>query len=545
MKHALTVVAAALALAQPQAAAAQTAGGGTRATAPFLTARPFIIAVLPQWAQWPQPGRQAPPPPLSPPEPVQGRLPTSPNYQTTTEAQRQQQHNNAVWARWAEGMAEWMERMPVPTTDEEARRTFEVVTAYANTLAAPHLSGQRGTPQYEAAVGRYITNYYAWRTRAFGDPYGGPGLTVSQASMQEGRRRWEEYWRLNAAWTQQRAQDARWQAMVDDRFNNSAWNAFAQNGTLSTLQLEAIYAQYDPSRTIPPARSLSSAGTSLSSAGNSLSSAGNSLSSLGNSLSLAGLDYRDPAVASLNEVLYGVGRYRHNAFSNPDDIDPARAAQMAYNAGSFDVRFNRSGREHLESGGYLAASLFSQEDDYLRFLTANGLTGLDALLAQPFNVILTWGQNAYDLDLHMTGPLGEGVNERFHIYYLAEGDLEAQPFAKLITDCVCNAGSEVILTSALNRGGVYRVSAFNFGDQSATSTNLANQSQAQIQIVRGGTTQSVGNGTTIIGGRTILTVDVPVGQPGNTWVAAELDPRNGRITVPGTITQSPGSGGVQ
>ncbi|MFT4027299.1 MAG: hypothetical protein QM676_10925, partial [Novosphingobium sp.] len=262
------------------------------------------------------------------------------------------------------------------------------------------------------------------------------------------------------------------------------------------------------------------------------------------SLSLAGLDYRDPAVESLNEVLYQLtSGLRRSPFV--DYGDPARAAQMSYNAGSFDVRYNRDGRESFESGGYLAASLFSFEDPFLREMMTNGRTGLDRLLAQPFNVILTWGQNAYDLDLHMTGPLGEGINERFHIYYAAPGDLTAQPYAALIQDCVCNAGSEVILTSALNRGGVYRVSAFNYGDQSAASTNLSNASSAQIQIVRGGTTQSVGNGTTIVGGTTILTTTVPVGQPGNTWVAVELDPANGRITVPGVIEQSSGSGGVR
>jgi hypothetical protein len=208
------------------------------------------------------------------------------------------------------------------------------------------------------------------------------------------------------------------------------------------------------------------------------------------------------------------------------------------------VQLDPTGRWGRERGGYIAASLFSQEDEYLRQLTANGRSGLDRLLAQPFNVILTWGQNAYDLDLHLTGPLGANTTDRFHIYFSAKGDLLAQPYAQLIKDCICNAGSEVILTSALNRGGVYRISVFNYGDQSAGSSNLSNASQATIQIVRGGTTQSVGNGTTIIGGRSILTVTAPNGQTGNTWIAAELDPANGRITVPRVITQNGSSDGV-
>jgi hypothetical protein len=246
-----------------------------------------------------------------------------------------------------------------------------------------------------------------------------------------------------------------------------------------------------------------------------------------------GLD--DPSLQSLN----GRGR---NAFGGPDDANNAALASAAYR--NFQLQADPTGRWGRESGGRLAASLLDQ-GGYLRQTTANGLGGLTALLAQPFNVVLTWGAGAFDLDLHMTGPLGAQTTNRFHIYYAATGNLTAQPFAALIRDCICNSGSEVVLTSALNSGGVYRVSVFNFGDQSASSTNLANASQATIQIVRGGTTQAVGNGTTIVGGRNLLTVTAPSGQPGNTWVAAEINPNNGRITVPRAIVQSEGSGNVR
>lgn len=246
-----------------------------------------------------------------------------------------------------------------------------------------------------------------------------------------------------------------------------------------------------------------------------------------------GLD--DPSKQSLN----GRGR---NGLGGPQDN--AGLADAAYGSG-YQTQSDATGRLARESGGRLAGSLFSFEDPYLRQLTANGQGGLDALLAQPFNVILTWGAGAYDLDLHMTGPLGEITSNRFHIYYAAPGNLTGQPFAQLIKDCICNSGSEVILTSALNRGGVYRVSVFNFGNQSATSNNLSSQSNALIQIVRGGTTQSVGNGTTIIGGRVIVSTSVPTNGLGNTWVAVELDPKNGRITVPARIKQSDGSGAVE
>lgn len=350
---------------------------------------------------------------------------------------------------------------------------------------------------------------------------------AERAAMVERARISDENHRLLLAAQRLAAQDSRFAAMVRERFGNGAWDAFADGQTVTALQLFDIYRDYNPLNAIPPAMSLSSAGNSLSSAGWSLSS--------------AGLDYRDPAVESLNEVLYHLTNRRGPSGT---DTNLADLANQSYMAGSFQVQRDPTGRLGRESGGYVAASLFSYEDPYLLELTANGLSGLDALLAQPFNVILSWGQNAYDLDLHMTGPLGEATDARFHIYYSAQGALDQQPFAALIQDCICNAGSEVILTSALNRGGVYRVSVFNFGDQSASSTNLANMSNAQIQIVRGGVVTPLGNGTTLTGGRVILTTTVPNGQTGNTWVAAEIDPKSGRITVPRRVKQSGSSASV-
>lgn len=202
-----------------------------------------------------------------------------------------------------------------------------------------------------------------------------------------------------------------------------------------------------------------------------------------------------------------------------------------------------SGR--ISSGARYVGSLYDDDARYLRLLATNDIGGLDRLLAQPFNVLLTWGAGAFDLDLHLTGPTGEGQSDRFHIFFAARGNLNAFPFAELIRDCICNSGSEVILTTQLIRGGIYRISAFNFGNQSGSSTNLADQSGAVLQIVRGGRAVSVGNGTTIQGGRVIYTGRPPAGQPGNTWVAVEINPTTGRIFNPNTITQSPNSEGVR
>lgn len=210
-----------------------------------------------------------------------------------------------------------------------------------------------------------------------------------------------------------------------------------------------------------------------------------------------------------------------------------------------NILFRYSGQGALTLGGGLVGNLLGlSEADLLRMTTASDVNGLTTLLSQPFNVLLVWGPGAYDLDLHMTGPSADG--SRFHIYYANRGSQIAPPYAELIRDCVCTSGSEVILTAQLERGGVYRVSVFNYGSQSSTSTNLSSSSNAIISIVRGGVAVGVGQGTTIQGGREIFTRPVPGGGlPGNTWSAVEINPANGRIYDISSITSFSGSGSVQ
>ena len=207
-----------------------------------------------------------------------------------------------------------------------------------------------------------------------------------------------------------------------------------------------------------------------------------------------------------------------------------------------DNQFDPTGRRQLLTAGDQFAGTLSglSPEEYLRQSGSGNLAGLSRLLAQPFNILLTWGPNVFDLDLHMTGP--QGIS-RFHIYYAAPGALDAPPFAQLVQDCICTSGSEVIQTSQLQRGGVYRISAFDFGDQSATSTQLSNGG-VSFQVVRGGTAQGVGQGTTIVGGHVLLSVTPPANQQGNTWTAVEIDPATGRIFTVGQIGQSNGSANV-
>ena len=340
-------------------------------------------------------------------------------------------------------------------------------------------------------------------------------------------------------------------------------NFLDAGGTLEVADLIQIYGgndPFDPMRTAGShaGQSLSAVGTSgsavwwtPSSAGSSPSSVGWSLSAAGTSLSSVGtsLDYGWGGGISL------AGSPTMSFAGGPIDLTPSSATTVAlhsaWNGLYQDVSY-RSGAYGLIRDPFGTLGEFSRgaqlagftnaltRDEILRVLRTSGSAGLNRLLAQPFNVLMTWGPNAYDLDLHMTGPSGTNDGTRFHIYFSQRGSQTSFPFAELIKDCICTSGSEVILTTRLLQGGVYRISAFNFGNQSPTSTQLTTNADLQLLIVRGGVAVSVGNGTTIQGGTVLFRGSPTPGQAGNTWVGVEIDPRTGQIRF---VNQTNNSGG--
>jgi|GEM_PF-1346331 len=163
-----------------------------------------------------------------------------------------------------------------------------------------------------------------------------------------------------------------------------------------------------------------------------------------------------------------------------------------------------------------------------------------------FSLMVQWGAGAYDLDLHLTGPDVDG--NRFHVYYSNQGSLVEPPYAELVSDCVCAAGAEIISVSQVTQGDVYRVSTFNYGDQSFDSNNLATESDVQLNLYSGGEVVESPNapgGFTVEGGTLITTVKPTTDAAGNTWVIGELDPATGDFKLTNEITNSDSSSSVQ
>jgi hypothetical protein len=565
-----------------------TGGGGSGLvqTMPWIQARPWIVAELPESTPSP-PSSQ----PAAQPQIIRPQLPSGPDYPTAPQPTTRPSPQPAS-------------NIPAPSTFNPQANTwafYPSVDEWRTMTDAERMGAIREAAMSQGIdPNRYTPEQWVRSLDAFNQSYGMGANPVSWPSASDWRsmneaqriefirqgfaqqgydpdlvssdlaRQWLEYYNTeyyySAEYQQWLAQGAAFEA-------GDIQGYLDLGGTLTTVALEAIYDDgYDPfaaNGTVPyglsaagaqqpaiPWLSLSSAGMSLTSVGNSLSLAGSmtpssagwtpavnwySQSAVGNSLAINWGGGQSLAGNSLS--LAGGFTSLNGAFGTPVTLAGAGSGAWGGNGGYQQVADPTGALSQFTAGGQLVGFLADlTQDEITRILATNGAAGLDRLLAQPFNVLLVWGPGAYDIDLHMTGPDANGG--RFHIYYAAPGSLTSTPYAQLIRDCICTSGSEVILTTQLIQGGVYRISAFNFGDQSPTSTNLSNQGQLQLMIVRGGVATSAGNGTTIEGGRVIFTGSPQTGQAGNTWIAVEIDPSTGQIRFVNQITNSSGSGGV-
>lgn len=163
----------------------------------------------------------------------------------------------------------------------------------------------------------------------------------------------------------------------------------------------------------------------------------------------------------------------------------------------------------------------------------------------PFFAQLQW-DNVVDMDLHATGP-NPSESGRYHVYFANDigpiGD-SGTPVAELDQDETSGTGgSEVITINDLVDGGPTRISAFNFGAP-AGSTELAEQSNAIVSLLRNGSISRGPGGSVVVDGSLIAEVAAPESGAGNTFVAFEIAP-NGQITEVRELRDFSGSADVQ
>jgi len=131
-------------------------------------------------------------------------------------------------------------------------------------------------------------------------------------------------------------------------------------------------------------------------------------------------------------------------------------------------------------------------------------------------IILTWGEEPEDLDSHLTGPMANNPNERFHVYYDNDNNCGANPCdpnipAWLDVDDTDSFGPETITITKVDGGfvpGRYRYSVHHYSGE----LNIP-QSQATVKI--------------FIGDRLVKTYTPPAPAPGQVvgedWVWTVCD----------------------
>jgi len=126
--------------------------------------------------------------------------------------------------------------------------------------------------------------------------------------------------------------------------------------------------------------------------------------------------------------------------------------------------------------------------------------------AGSFRIILTWGATPSDLDTHLTGP--DGAGGRFHVYY---GNRSAGGSTLDLDDTSGNGPETTTITTLHN--GVYRFSALNFSNQTATGAQGIAASPARIEVY-----SSFG---------LIKSYTAPPATAGNTWRVFEMNVSEG------------------
>jgi hypothetical protein len=123
-------------------------------------------------------------------------------------------------------------------------------------------------------------------------------------------------------------------------------------------------------------------------------------------------------------------------------------------------------------------------------------------------IILTWGENPWDLDSHLTGPLPDG--SRFHLYYPYAETNAGSPwpeYVKLDLDDVISYGPETT-TIYQQINGVYRFSVHDYTNLYSSSSYALSNSGAQIRVYRGS--------------NLIATFNVPANRGGTLWTVFEM-----------------------
>ncbi len=189
-----------------------------------------------------------------------------------------------------------------------------------------------------------------------------------------------------------------------------------------------------------------------------------------------------------------------NATSGPVVATPTTDANGRYTIGG------------LQAGNYtVAVSASGYQPSSFRIIVLGGLTignqnsTVTPLVAEgETRIILTWGEQPYDLDSYLSGPSGD---TRFVIYFADRYYEDEVTRANLDRDDVTSYGPETV-TIERQGPGVYRYLVHNYSDRGSSTSSRLSNSGAQVRVVRGNNQVALFN--------------VPSNQPGTVWTVFDL-----------------------
>lgn len=150
-----------------------------------------------------------------------------------------------------------------------------------------------------------------------------------------------------------------------------------------------------------------------------------------------------------------------------------------------------------------------------------------------YRIVLTWGENPWDLDSHLSGPLDE-YGDRFHVYYsnrsaTASTEDGNVTVAKLDHDDTSSYGPETITLIKLSNDSVYHYAVHDFTNRNSSESKALSMSGAKIVVYHGNSV--------------IATFNVPIDKVGTAWNVFDIQgnqliPVNTmeNISSPGSVT---------
>ncbi len=163
-------------------------------------------------------------------------------------------------------------------------------------------------------------------------------------------------------------------------------------------------------------------------------------------------------------------------------------------------------------------------------------TPTPSALPTPFQIAVSWGSGAVDLDLFLMDPQSK-------VYTYNNPGTPTGPVYYHVDSMVSNGGS-VITVNRWEPSGFFTAGVHDYTNRNnPTSTVLSNSSGVSMQFIVGGTVSVVpiaGGSKAVVSGGTpyapFPSISPPTGKAGNTWTAVRIDSVTGKITPVNVIS---------